>query len=117
MTDSPKIHYPGSIRLKGYDYSRAGAYFITICCQNLECKFGNIVGAGFTPAHNNENTHSGNRKGLPLQNRTVNEIVGGYKSIVANECLKIFKSRCAGVNPERAGVNPAPTMGKLWQLF
>jgi len=35
-----------SIRLKGYDYSRAGAYFVTICVQNRECLFGKIVGAG-----------------------------------------------------------------------
>src|SRR5690554_4014593 len=31
-----------SIRLKGYDYSQAGMYFITICCQNRICRFGNI---------------------------------------------------------------------------
>ncbi|WP_070962237.1 transposase [Desulfococcus multivorans] len=32
-----------SIRLHGYDYSRAGAYFVTICTQNRECLFGDIV--------------------------------------------------------------------------
>ena len=32
-----------SIRLKGYDYSRHGAYFITICVQNRECLFGEII--------------------------------------------------------------------------
>ena len=32
-----------SIRLKGYDYSKAGLYFITICTQNRACLFGNIV--------------------------------------------------------------------------
>lgn len=31
-----------SIRLKGYDYSQAGAYFITICCQNRTNMFGVI---------------------------------------------------------------------------
>jgi len=31
-----------SIRLKGYDYSQAGLYFITICCQNRICRFGEI---------------------------------------------------------------------------
>ncbi len=30
------------LRLKGYNYSRSGAYFITICTQNGECFFGNI---------------------------------------------------------------------------
>jgi putative transposase len=47
MTFNPDIHHRQSIRLRGYDYSRAGAYFITICTQNRECLFGNIiVGAG-----------------------------------------------------------------------
>ncbi len=32
-----------SIRLRGYDYSQAGAYFVTICTQNRECLFGNII--------------------------------------------------------------------------
>jgi len=32
-----------SIRLQGYDYSRAGAYFLTICVQGRECIFGEIV--------------------------------------------------------------------------
>ena len=32
-----------SIRLQGYDYSQAGAYFVTICTQNRQCLFGNIV--------------------------------------------------------------------------
>ena len=32
-------------RLKGYDYSQNGAYFITICTHNRKCLFSNIVGA------------------------------------------------------------------------
>jgi len=31
-----------SIRLKGYDYSQGGLYFITICTQNRLCFFGEI---------------------------------------------------------------------------
>ena len=31
------------IRLRKYDYSNAGWYFVTICTQNRECLFGNIV--------------------------------------------------------------------------
>jgi REP element-mobilizing transposase RayT len=29
--------------LKGYDYSQAGLYFITICCYKRECLFGDVV--------------------------------------------------------------------------
>jgi putative transposase len=32
-------------RLQGYDYSRQGAYFITVCTQNRAELFGHIVGA------------------------------------------------------------------------
>lgn len=48
---NPHIHHRRSIRLKGYDYSQAGLYFVTICCQNMLCRFGEIVGAGLAPAH------------------------------------------------------------------
>ena len=32
-----------SIRLKGYDYSQPGAYFITLVTQGRECLFGDVV--------------------------------------------------------------------------
>jgi len=224
-----------SIRLKGYDYSQAGAYFITICCQDRKCRFGNIendkmvlndfgliaynewiklsdrylnfeldvfqimpnhmhaivvlndVGAGFTPAQyngtndkpaitnskgeigdgftpaqyngtndkpaitNNKgeiddgftpaqndtigindisksfsqidiNNDGNSRAGVPLEGvplagaplagaspaNTVCNMVGAYKSLVANNCLDIFKLKWAGVKS-------VPYMGKLWQ--
>ena len=43
MTYNPDIHKRRSIRLKDYDYSRAGAYFVTICAWKKECVFGDIV--------------------------------------------------------------------------
>ena len=36
----PNIHQRKSIRLKGYDYTQAGLYFITICCQDRACRVG-----------------------------------------------------------------------------
>ncbi len=39
---NPNIHHRRSIRLKGYDYSQAGLYFITLCCKDRECYFGQI---------------------------------------------------------------------------
>lgn len=39
----PDIKPHKSIRLKGYDYSRAGAYFVTICTHNKECLFGSVM--------------------------------------------------------------------------
>lgn len=40
--NDPRIHHRRSIRLKGYDYSQAGLYFITICCQDRVHHFGHI---------------------------------------------------------------------------
>jgi len=38
-----RAHHRRSIRLRGYNYSRAGAYFITICTQGRARLFGDIV--------------------------------------------------------------------------
>src|SRR3954453_20292180 len=159
MEYNPQIHHRKSIRLKGYDYSQAGAYFITICCHNRHCVFGEIpVGAGFTPAHNKGKPHGlGQPQGIaptlndygkiandewqklperfsnveldvfvimpnhmhgiivlnendgatidnratarvaPTNKTTIGDIVGAYKSVVANECLKIYRSRWVAV--------------------
>lgn len=43
-TFSPDIHHRRSIRLRNYDYSQAGAYFITLCTHKRECLFGAMVG-------------------------------------------------------------------------
>ena len=36
------MNHRRSIRRQGYDYSQAGAYFVTICAQGRECLFGGI---------------------------------------------------------------------------
>ena len=46
MPYDPFKRHRRSIRLKGYDYSQAGAYFITICAQNREGLFGEIDEGG-----------------------------------------------------------------------
>ncbi|HEX37312.1 MAG TPA: hypothetical protein ENG70_00375 [Candidatus Cloacimonetes bacterium] len=43
MKYNPDIHHRRSIRLQGYDYSSSGAYFVTMCTNNRECLFGEIV--------------------------------------------------------------------------
>ncbi len=39
----PDIHHRRSIRLKDYDYSQTGAYFVTICVRNRECLMGDVI--------------------------------------------------------------------------
>lgn len=151
---NPNIHHRRSIRLKGYDYTQAGLYFITICCQDRICRFGmvengemilneygqiahdewmklaerfpnfeldvyqimpnhihgiimlNDVGAGFTPVHHVETSQNDADANIRSTARvaptSVSDIVGAYKSLVANGCLNIYKSK-------------NETMGKLWQ--
>jgi putative transposase len=43
MPFDPSRHHRRSIRLRGYDYSEAGAYFVTICSRERECLFGQIT--------------------------------------------------------------------------
>ena len=156
---NPKIHNRRSIRLKGYDYSKAGLYFITICCQDRICRFGEVKNGEMIlnelgiiaynewiklterfmnfeldvfqimPNHIHgiiSLTTVGSRlaldllyegqpqglpqpetQGLPQQSvqqgkSSISDIVGAYKSIVANGCLEIYKSR-------------DEVMGKFWQ--
>ena len=42
MRYDPEVHNRQSIRLKNFDYSKAGLYFITICTQSCEHLFGEI---------------------------------------------------------------------------
>ena len=44
MNDKGEHFHRRSIRFRGYDYSRDGAYFVTIVAHNREMLFGEIVG-------------------------------------------------------------------------
>ena len=63
-----------SIRLKSYDYSSNGAYFVTICSHNRKKLFGEIVG-GFPNAN-----VALNEKG-EIINKIINSISDKYQSI------------------------------------
>jgi len=184
MKYNPDVHHRRSIRLKDYDYSQAGMYFVTLCCDKRKCRFGRIengemimneygiiaqnewihlierftsiemVAFQIMPNHMHGIVSIGDRVGATLavapnpdtpnpvtpnpvaqnpvapnpvaqnpvgatlavaQNPdvtagviragagpSIGNIVGAYKSLVANACLKIYKSK-------------RQTMGKLWQ--
>ncbi len=44
MRCDPDNHHRQSIRLKGYDYSQPGTYFVTLVAQNRERIFGTVEG-------------------------------------------------------------------------
>ena len=43
---NPHRHHRRSIRLRGYDYSEPGAYFLTICTHGREALLGTVVDGG-----------------------------------------------------------------------
>jgi REP element-mobilizing transposase RayT len=43
MPYDPEIHHRRSLRLRGYDYSQPGSYYVTLCTQGKEHLFGQIV--------------------------------------------------------------------------
>jgi putative transposase len=43
MKYNPDKHKRRSIRLRGYDYSAPGGYFITLCTYQRQCLFGEVV--------------------------------------------------------------------------
>ena len=47
MEELPKRKHP---RLKTFDYSLNGAYFITVCTENRKCALSRVVGRGLAPA-------------------------------------------------------------------
>ncbi len=83
---NPQIHHRRSIRLKGYDYSQAGLYFITICCQDRACLFGEII------------------NGKMILNDAGKMIEKWFKTMSTNEYIRGVKN-----------LGWAPFNGKLWQ--
>jgi len=77
-----EIHHRRSIRLKEYDYSQAGAYFVTICTWNRECLFGDIV--------NGRGNAMGAIRELPLQ-AGAHGIGGNNSRIALNEYGKVVE--------------------------
>jgi REP element-mobilizing transposase RayT len=89
MNEEPRynsnIHHRRSIRLKGYDYSQAGLYFITICCQDRACLFGEIVGAeNFPPNKNMVNDVNGANHYSP--NNESPKMILNDAGKITNEC-------------------------------
>lgn len=50
MPYDPRRHHRRSIRLRGYDYAQAGAYFVTICANHRVCLFGEVADGEMIPS-------------------------------------------------------------------
>jgi putative transposase len=91
MAYNPNIHHRKSIRLKGYDYSQAGLYFITICTQNRACLFGEIVGASHVDGSPNEKGRAQDHAptGFAATGIAATMVLNDAGIMVVNEWLKL----------------------------
>ena len=101
-----------SPRLKDYDYSQNGYYFVTICSHNKQHIFSNIVGQGLAPAEN-KLTEYGNiakQELLDLENRYKIKI--DKYVIMPNHIHAIIVIEGAA-----AGASPCPTLSDIICTF
>lgn len=105
MKYDPAIHHRRSIRLQGYDYSQAGAYFITACTHRRECYFGEILNGVFRPTE----------AGKVLQT-TWEDLPKHYSNvkldawiIMPNHVHGIVMLTDSNMDAVGAGLRPAPT--------
>lgn len=97
------------LRLKGFDYSASGAYFITICIQNKIHCLSKIVGRGLAPAeiHLTEYGKIAEEQLLSLEKRYGNIHICEYV-IMPNHIHFILT-----INKVAAGASPCPTVSDI----
>ncbi len=104
-------HHRRSIRLKGYNYAQAGAYFITICTQGRAHLFGDIVDGGMRL---NDAGHMIERWYAELANK-FSDIQCGEYIVMPNHfhgiIINVGADRC--VCPDGAGACPDGTGGDI----
>ena len=95
-------------RLDHYDYSAAGAYYITICTQNRRCLLSHIVGRGLDPTETVYTTYGNIAKEqlLLLEKRYPALKIDQYV-IMPNHIHAIL------VLEETAGASPRPTITNI----
>ncbi len=117
-------HHRRTTRLKGYDYSQAGYYFITICVQSHRCLLGENTDAGvkLTPIgeivrdewldipHYFNNVKLDSFIVMPNHIHGIIIIVGATFMVAQN-------GNPGELYNKRAGMNPAPTLGEIIGSF
>jgi len=126
MTYDLDQHHRRSVRLKGYDYSQAGAYFVTIVTQGRECLFGEIID-GVLRLNEAGQMVEAAWTALPqrfpgiecdahvvMPNHMHGVIGVGATLVVAPNTVLTTHPVAA---PNRAGTSPAPTLGDMVGSF
>ena len=106
IKELPKRKHP---RLKNFEYSACGAYFVTVCTQNRRCLLSHIVGRGLAPAEESivEYTSFGKvaEKQLKLLEDRYSFLTVDQYVIMPNHIHVIFI-----LNSQTAGASPRPTV-------
>lgn len=124
MKYAPDSHHRRSIRLKGYDYTQAGAYFVTICTQNRECLFGDTKDGEMRL---NEHGEIAKKYWEDLSNHysciESDEFVimpnhfHGIIVIVGAQFIAPFDCDAINQNKKHGAINHAPTVGEIVRAF
>ena len=96
-------------RLKNYDYSSDGYYFITICTHKKKMIFSNIVGQGLAPAETKLSVFGeiANCELINLEKRYGNIKIDKYV-IMPNHIHAIIS-----IHNNAAGASPCPTLSDI----
>lgn len=105
MSYDPTRHHRRSIRLRGYNYSQKGIYFVTLCTQNREHLFGQIVN-GEMKMNDAGRMVEFTWHDLPNHN---NHIVLDEFVVMPDHVHGIILITDIGAGSVRAGSEPAPT--------
>jgi len=106
-----------SIRLKQYDYTQDGAYYVTVCVNNRRCVLGNVQDGKFIP---NDAGKMVEYSWFDLPNHNSNIELGEF-IVMPNHVHGIIIIVGAGSQPaliqERAGLEPAPTKHGISEII
>ncbi len=119
-------HHREALRLKGYDYTQRGAYYVTICTQRRSCLLGTIKDGEMVLNHAGEMVQKiWNDLSIKCPEMVIDEFiimpnhVHGIIFIVGAPLVGALcvESRMGGQN--RAGTRPAPTasLGDIVGIF
>ena len=101
-----------SMRLKNYDYSTPGAYFVTICTKEKRKCLSRIVGQGLAPAESRLTTRGEivQKQLMAIENRYPHVRIDKYV-IMPNHVHMILEMG------EAVGASPHPTLSKIICTF
>lgn len=113
MKYNPDVHHRRLIRLKNYDYSQAGAYFITLCIQHRECVLGEIIDRNMHVSPVGENVF--------LQWTNLPQRFSGLELdvfvVMPNHFHAIISINPLGQGAVLGAASGAPTVGKILRAF